>query len=75
MPTRSNPLARVKRAASARRRAELEYRAALLAARDAGHSLAQVGHAAGITRQGVRKLTIRPLGNPRPKPGQYQTFG
>jgi len=59
MPTSADPLARVKRAAAARRRAEHEYRAALLAARAAGYSLAQVGEAAGITRQGVRKLTMR----------------
>jgi len=58
---RADPLARVTRAASARRRAELEYRAALLAAREAGYSLAQVGAAAGITRQGVRKLTMGQL--------------
>jgi regulator of protease activity HflC (stomatin/prohibitin superfamily) len=59
MRTRSaDPLARVKRATSARRRAEREYRAALLAAREAGYSLAQVGDAAGITRQGVRKVTV-----------------
>ena len=63
MPEKLSPLARVKRAASARRRAELEYRAALVAAREAGHSLAEVGAAADITRQGVRKMT----GN-RPSP-------
>lgn len=52
----SDPLARVKRAAIAKRRAEMEYRAALQAARGAA-SVPAIAKAAGITRQAVYKLT------------------
>ena len=56
----SDPLARVKRAAEAKRRAELEYRSALQAARDAGHSATEIAGPAGVTRQAVLKTTVRP---------------
>lgn len=52
-------LARVKRAASARRRAEDQYRAALVAAAGAGVSYAELARAAGTTRQAVRQLVER----------------
>lgn len=53
-------LRRVRRAVRARRAAELEYRASLQAARDAGFSLSQVAAPAELTRAGVRKLTEPP---------------
>ena len=59
----TDPLARLKRAAEAKRRAEESYRAALLAAHEAGADSGQLGRAAGITRQGawqaLRALTQR----------------
>src|SRR6266852_1052563 len=57
---KSDPLARVKRAAEAKRRAELEYRSALQAARDAGHSAAEIASPASVTRQAVLKTTVTP---------------
>jgi hypothetical protein len=60
MPKRTDPLARVERAAEAKRRAELEYRSALQAARDAGHSAAEIASPAGVTRQAVLKTTVAP---------------
>ena len=51
-----NPLARVERAALERRRAEREYRAAMREAHSIGIPFARIGRAAGITRQGARKV-------------------
>lgn len=50
------PLTRVKRAANRRASADSEYRAAILAARDAGHSLRQIADAAGISHVRVLKI-------------------
>ena len=50
----------VEQAASARRLANLEYKRALQAAREAGCSLAEIGLAAGMHRSGVRKHTHTP---------------
>lgn len=61
----SNPLATVKRAAQQRLRADQAYRAAITAARDAGHTLPEIGEAAGITKQGVRYLLF-----PDPRKGK-----
>ena len=55
----SDPLARVKRAAQARRRAEEEYRAALVAAVDAGHAYAVLARELDLSRQAVRQLIRR----------------
>jgi len=57
MAAADDPLRRVKRAAAGRARAETEYRQAMIDARHAGCSLAQVAAAAGITRAGVRYFT------------------
>lgn len=59
--TSNDPLARVRRAAEAKRRAELEYRSALQAARDAGHSAGDIAGPAGVTRQAVLKATSPPV--------------
>jgi hypothetical protein len=56
----TDPLARVKRAADHKRLAENEYREALQAARDAGHSAAEIAGPAGVTRQAVLKMTHAP---------------
>lgn len=61
MPSPSNPLARVKRAASSKRRADQEYRAALLAAFNLGASYAELAKLAGTSRQAVRQLIERAL--------------
>jgi hypothetical protein len=55
-----NVLARVKRAADLRRRADEEYRASLQAARDSGLSAGDIAKPAGVTRQAVLKLTSAP---------------
>lgn len=61
----SGGLSRVSRAAGAKRRAELEYRAALVAAVDeleaAGYrdAYARVADAAGVARQNVRLMVSR----------------
>ena len=61
----SDPLARVRRVAKARARADAEYRAAVVAAVDeleaAGHrsAFATVADAAGTSRQAVRQLVER----------------
>lgn len=52
-------LARVKRAAVSRRRAEESYRAALVAAVDEGASYAQLAALLGVSRQAVRQLVGR----------------
>lgn len=56
----TDPLARVRRAAETKRQAEDEYRLALQAARDAGHSAAEIAAPAGVTRQAVLKATTAP---------------
>ena len=58
----SKTLATVTRATRQRVDAEARYRAAIRAASDAGHSLSEIGKAAGLTRNGVRYLL-----NPWPK--------
>jgi len=55
----SDPVARIRRAASAKRRADLEYRAALAAALEAGVSYADVARAADTSRQRVRQWAGR----------------
>lgn len=55
----ADPLARLKRAEKAKRRADEEVRAALLAAADAGHSYAEISRTLGVSRQAVRQLLRR----------------
>ena len=57
MPERPE-LARVRRAFKRRAAAQEEARAAARAAREAGHSFARIGKAAGISGPGVRKITV-----------------
>jgi hypothetical protein len=52
----SGELARVKRAAERKSKAEQEYLAALRAAYDAGEEYADIGRAAGISRQAARQI-------------------
>jgi DNA-directed RNA polymerase specialized sigma24 family protein len=52
-------LATVTRATRKHERASSEYRAALLAAHEAGHSYAEIAKAAGVSRQAVRQLLLR----------------
>jgi DNA-directed RNA polymerase specialized sigma24 family protein len=52
----SPELARVKRAASRRVSISQEYRAAIRAARDEGHSLREIAKAAGVSHVAVLKL-------------------
>lgn len=59
----TDELARVKRAAATKKRGERGYRAALLAASQAGYDMAAIARAAGITRQGVRDLLLREARN------------
>jgi DNA-directed RNA polymerase specialized sigma24 family protein len=54
----SEPLARLARAASSKRRADERFRAALLEAVDA-RGYAQVARELGVTRQAVRQLAER----------------
>jgi hypothetical protein len=54
----SDSLARVKRAAKPKRRAEHDYRASLEAASKT-HSYAEIGTAAGTSRQNIRQLLNR----------------
>ena len=54
-----DPLARLTAAAAARVDAELEYRLALAAAHEAGHSYAELGRLLGIRRQSTRKMLTR----------------
>jgi hypothetical protein len=64
----SDRLREVRRAAAARRRAELAYTAALVAAVEAleqagvRDAFAQVAEAAGVSRQAVRQLVARARG-------------
>lgn len=53
---KTDPLARVKRAASAKRRAEREYRSALEAAHAAGASFVELARLVGVSRQAVREF-------------------
>jgi plasmid stability protein len=53
-----DPLVRVKRAATSKRRAEQEYRAALAAA-VSEHGYAATAKAAGVSRQSVRQQLTR----------------
>lgn len=55
-----NELATVTRAARQRARAEQDFRAAITAAREARHTLTEIGQAAGLTKQGVRWLLMTP---------------
>jgi len=55
----TSPLAEVRRAAQAKRRAEERYRAALLRAVDELEGYTLVAEAAGISRQAVRQLVAR----------------
>jgi ribosomal protein L20A (L18A) len=57
----SDPLARVKRAARTKRGSEKEYRAALEEAAKT-HSYAEIGTAAGTSRQNVRQLLLNRKG-------------
>jgi hypothetical protein len=59
-----NTLAKVKRAAAAKRRADENYRAALLEAHAAGDSFAAIADAAKTSRQRVRQF----LGRQKPDP-------
>lgn len=52
----SNPLTAVRRAASRRKQADSDYRAAIRAAREAGHTMPEIGEAAGIGKQTVFAL-------------------
>jgi hypothetical protein len=52
----SRLLSAVARAASRRQTADHAYRDAIQAARDAGHTMPEIGKAAGITKQAVQWL-------------------
>ena len=52
-------LSRVERAARARAAGDVDYRRAIHDARAAGATLDAIGRAAGITKQGVRKILSR----------------
>ena len=52
----SNLLSRVRRATHKRAEADNNYRAAIEAAREGGHTLVEIAQAAGITMQGVHYL-------------------
>ena len=52
----SSLLSAIRRASSRRDKAYEAYVAAVRAAREAGHTLDEIGKAAGITRQGARYL-------------------
>lgn len=58
----------VTRATRKRAAADKAYRAAMHTARDAGHTLAEIGRAAGITDRGVWYLL-----NPDPRKGKGKT--
>lgn len=53
-----NELIHVTRTARRRRRAETDFRNAIAQAREARHTLAEIGDAAGLTKQGVRWLLL-----------------
>jgi len=52
----SKLLTMVARAAARRTASDEAYRAAIQAARNAGHTMPEIGAAAGLTKQGVRYL-------------------
>ena len=54
-----DPLARLTAAAAARVNADLEYKLALAAAHEAGHSYAELARLLGIRRQNTRKAIMR----------------
>ena len=54
-----DPLARLTAAAAARVNAELEYRQAITAAHEAGHTYAELARLLGIRRQSTRKMVMR----------------
>lgn len=58
-PEQETALARVRRAARAKRRADEEHRAAILAALELGLNGPEVAQAAGTTRQAVGQLAKR----------------
>ena len=58
-------LKRVQRATAAKERAVREYRAALLAAHDAGCSYEAIGEAAGISGPGAHKVITHARGAAR----------
>lgn len=62
-----NVLGAVRRATTKRAQADAAYRAAIRAARDAGHTLEAIGQAAGLTRAGVHYL-LRPDPRKEQKP-------
>jgi predicted transcriptional regulator len=53
------PLEAVAEAAEQRRQASHEYLAALVQARQAGHSLQAIAEQAGVTKQAVRQIVER----------------
>lgn len=55
-----NELTHVARTARRRAQAEQDFHAAVHAAREARHTLAEIGQAAGLTKQGVRWLLMTP---------------
>jgi hypothetical protein len=52
-------LQRVTRAAEKVRAAQEEYRAAIVAARDAGHTFSDIGASAGVAEQAARSMYLR----------------
>ena len=60
--SRMKPLERVARAAAARRRANEQYRSALVAAHDAGIGYVEIARSAGVARQTIRKQLLRKEG-------------
>jgi len=59
-----DPLARLTAAAAARVDADLEYRLALAAAHEAGHSYAALARLLGVRRQSVWKVLTRQARTP-----------
>jgi hypothetical protein len=58
----SRLLAAVTRAAARRTTADQAYRAAIRTARDAGHTMTEIGQAAGISKQAVSVRLLRDKG-------------
>jgi DNA-directed RNA polymerase specialized sigma24 family protein len=56
---KADSLSRVRKAAARKAAADNAYRAALVAAHDAGLSYAAIAAAAGVSRQAVRQLVER----------------
>jgi DNA-binding XRE family transcriptional regulator len=57
MPSK-DPRIRVRRAAAARRRADLEYHTALELGREAGVGFAELARLAGVSRQAIRQAFL-----------------